>query len=665
MSNTYWETITGLEERVNNMKIRLIVTLLTLLMAGCGKENNTSAQNVSVNNDVENTVSVDRQRLKVDSLQSIFYSTKGFLNVIDSFSQDDILNLYNTIETEYENNTFREVDLTEVELLRNSSKFTEPSIEGSIWRYFHYLTKYKYFDYSKYDEFKVRRVKAEHSDVLASLCNLCNLELNEYYEEIVFGTNRLSAYNFESNYFEVSTEQSDRQAVFLGAILDTEPQKEMWGPNKYYIAPAITNNPKRIRIYFEDSNTAEAFKLETKTLRLNYRLKDKIIPEYEYSDIESPYMFAWKQSARMEIKNESGEEGLNTFNDLSSESYAGLLKDYAIRTDKPIPIAYKNRKWYYGLVSEIVSIELQSKTLGTLQWRSVEWFLGLSIDDIITKERLAIERITNTEMNQFSKRLFDGAKLWDIYYLYFVNHNECQIPDGIYRDDFYSDDEKNVIFETYFRYFLEDIESSQNQLRRYPFATEELSEFNQQYLSGLDSLYEICETASSALESHKIASWKDFWQTDSPKSKAGSVERKAIINALAAGWGEINNKYFNPVETGFTKYVTETNGNQTGLILFDSKKAPIIRIIKKKEIKEPDYQKDTRLYDTRRGIVYKDSKKGSDFSIGDEIVAVNGNNVKTAGEYFDQIGKISKGSIATLSVKKRDSAPKDIRIKIY
>lgn len=650
-----------------------------LLILGCGKESSTSAKNANVDANMQNATSEDRQRLRVDSLKSLFYNTKEFLAVIESFSDEDVVKVYDILKADFINDEFQKVHWSEIESLRDGSTFRDKESEESLRAYFHYITKYRYFDYSGYDEFQTRRIKSLHSDAMGD-----PHELNGkgFYEEFDAGGDwRLGNYNFASKYFEINTGRGKRQSVSLGKILDTAPHREMWGANKYSIAPVYTNNPGRLRIYFENDSTAEAFKNDSKTMRICFRLKDRIIPEYEYSDEESTYMLAWSQSAKVEIKYESGKSGLEIFNNLSSEAKANLLKDYALRTNKPVPIAYDNRIWYHGLECEITSIEIQTQTLGTLQWKSSEWFLGLSIDDILTKERLTKERTKNAEMSLFSKSLFNGAKLVDIYFLHFARHNDCQIPDGMYRDDFYEGYDNNLLFEKYFSYFLKDIERNRNQLLRNQFVTKELSEFNQQYLYGLDSLYEICVAASRNFESHKIASWKDFWQTDSPKSKAGSGERRAIISALGRGWVEINDKYFNPVETSFTTYVNETNDNlldltlpwtlgesndnQTGLTLFQSKKAPIIRIIQKEEIQEPDYQKDTQLYSTDRGMEYKDVKGGSDFSIGDEIVAINSIKVRTVGEYLNRIGELTKGDIVTLSVRKKGAGLQDIRIKIY
>ena len=305
----------------------------------------------------------------VNELAENFYNSSKFLESYFGINEKNKPKIINQLKIQYDNTYFRRVLEPEMDFHRSGVNFqnfeeNEQSLNNFII-YFHYITDYVFYNYSELNQFRIKKIKNQHKELLESPLSAAN-----YYARVAFNPSSEIPYNFETGIFEIDLLPIAKNIA------------------RYYIPNLITKNrvprgyselhistilfpemPKMLRLVVKDLDQAEKFSNEDVEIRVNFELINEINLDYNTIDVATQIFDLFLARLQADLASVGKSTDLSHYSqghliEKFYEAGGGVMRGYD---------AY-SRKRYFGISARIKSLELKSKSIGTHMWKPYNWF---------------------------------------------------------------------------------------------------------------------------------------------------------------------------------------------------------------------------------------------------------------------------------------------------
>ena len=298
---------------------------------------------------INREIDLDCNRL----FENYFYYSDLFLCLIDNQCTN-----YSTLDSNFENQSFFSSNESE----NSFFKYKNWKIDDKIMNLFHYLNSYTTYDYSRYNQFKLKKIKNDHSKKIND-DNYFNSHLRKFSKSFPLSEADLGDYNFEDNYFEIDLTR------FKNLISDGIPLPVPLTENspgildEYYIRLIMNNIKNKIKLYFDNEDEAEKSFSERLTITFNFEIDNNI-------NKNDPILYGneyLNEKFKLELVAEHNL-GYLLNDDIAPEDFASICSEYIPGYD------FYTRKWYFDWKINIVNIQIHSKSLGIKHWKPINWF---------------------------------------------------------------------------------------------------------------------------------------------------------------------------------------------------------------------------------------------------------------------------------------------------
>jgi hypothetical protein len=576
--------------------------------------------------------------LSAQDNQKIFYDSNKFFQRVQNDPSLDDSTLAEVILQRFTNDRVFPVTDSEFKIFTDGPLSLNSNLSDTLETFFHIMTKYGYFDYSKYNQFEERRLKSKHQKNL-SIFKHDNNQLYRVSHRI--SGEELGKYDFDKNYFTFRLPKEHLAETKLINHVNGKKLPDNYEGNTYRLNYIPINIPQKLKIYFNDPNMAE--KQSTNEFDVQYIFTlTEVVNEYK-SFIDIP-------SSTLELYEGELYRMGSIGGDWSKwEQYVALSKAQKIqqfynfcRDSNYSEISPYGRRYFHSVQLKLVAVAIESSIMGKALWKAADWYHAID-DSTLKKFNTDIKQQDYAEIEQLSK------VMWDL------NRVLYEGPYWIYLDKSEKDNNPSIKYKT--SKIIKIEEELVGTLNRLTFTNSRLKDLANRYRKGLLRHLVRNQYFYDELKNERVNKYNELLNIKGGSRKYGGERNRNARDKFLHEYGklyfDIWNDYIEPVEVEFGDFLKENYPERFDLAwpasqcLHDANTLGLFI--------DPNYPPEllglgNAKYHNSRAI----DVNIDDFKYGVTLLEVDGKLIKSICDYNTAVQNKEKGDVITITYNSKN-----------
>jgi hypothetical protein len=587
--------------------------------------------------------------------QKIFYNTDQFFQTVEKDQNINASKLAGDLLQTFDNDRVFPVANTEFELFTKGALHVKSDLTGSLEVFFHIMTDYRYFDYSKFNQFKKRSLESTHK---SKISNYKHSNTQLYVANHNISGEELGDYNFDDNCFTFKLSEGYITSSKLKHYSDSKKVPNNYEDNTYRIGYTPVNMPENLKIYPKNIALAEKIGRNGIEVKYIFALTEEVDEYKSFRDIPTMALNLYETQLYRVGKIGGDWTEYEQYNKLSTAQKIQAFYTFCRANNYSNRSPY-NRRYYHSAQIKIIAIAVESSALGKTLWKTKDWYRTVSavyVQDKLNeanrqhqdKLNEANRQQTILEMRQLSKVIWELNGEFDTHGPYYFYLNKVLTRDV-------------PIASTTSALIRKDTELLER-LDQIKFTDSRLRGLADKYYSGIEMHLKLNETFMNELYfKSKVIRYLDLFTGHNQYAKNKELRDK-FLGDYWKEWFKINSDYFSPVEKEFGAFIKEhypkfielatpfaqctdtyEQAAQIGVWLKEVSTQPTVLGL----YRYIEYPKvSTVKVDVEDGI--------GDFGYGSIIIEIDGLPLTSRCDYYGALQNREKGDVITITYTSKD-----------